>query len=460
MVEFDIRTPSFQQAELRSERTRVRVVLGVFGGLFALILMRGIASLVVEGRRGEAWPFVAVLLVMTAYEVVWLRVVVRAINLGRSLSKAMWKSSIFVESLLPTVALFLQIHSTAIGPNRALTSPVVLAYFLLIILSTLHLDPGLSRLSGAYSAAGYGVAAVYVFVFFPEAPGAEKLLPYAAAFSCIALLILGGFAAGAVAAQIREHAITALTEAESRGKLENALALARNIQEGLLPKTPPNIEGFDIAGWNHPADETGGDYFDWQRLPDGQLAITIADVTGHGIGPALLMSGCRAYARAGFAEGPSLRDFLNNLNQLLCEDLPPEKFVTMAVGVLDPEEATAELISAGHGPLLFYRREEDRFRSYDPQGVPLGLMPHVRYPSPHTLRFAPGDILLFVTDGFVEWPNATDEDFGQNRIKSVIRANQSKPAATIVSELYAAIANFADSRPQPDDLTVVVVKRV
>ena len=458
MFNFDASEPSFQAAELRSEITRVRALLGVFGILLALILFRGVASLI-EGRVGEAWPFVALLVLITAYELWWLRFVLQANDTGHGVSRGIWKCKVIIECLFPTAALLLQVHTNSVGPEQAVTSPVLLAYFLFIILSTLHLDAGLSRLSGGSAAAGYTAVALYVFTRFHAPNGGSQLLIYASAFSRAALLLLGGFAAGAVAAQIRLHVSTALREAECRSRIEHDLGIARTIQQGLLPKTPADLEGWDIAGWNLPADETGGDYFDWQLLPDGQLAITIADVTGHGIGPALCMASCRAYARAGFAEAPSLREFLDSMNQLLYADLPAERFVTLAAGMLDPEQNTLELISAGHGPLLFYLAAEDRFRSYDAQGLPLGLIPGTRYGCPQALTFSPGDILVLVTDGFTEWANSSDEEFGEIRLKRAIRMNRHQSSKTIISELYASVLKFAGTVPQADDLTVVVLKR-
>jgi serine phosphatase RsbU (regulator of sigma subunit) len=215
-----------------------------------------------------------------------------------------------------------------------------------------------------------------------------------------------------------------------------------------------------VAGWNQPADETGGDYFDWQQLPDGRFAITIADVTGHGIGSALCMAACRSYARASFAAGPDLRSFLCRINQLLHADLPSSKFVTLATGLLNPADATLQLISAGHGPLLLYSATQDCFRTFEPQGVPLGLIPRATYCGPHIVRFSRGDILFLVTDGFVEWANANDDDFGEERLKEVIRNHRESSAAQIISEVYAAVVRFAGSMPQLDDLTALVVKRV
>jgi serine phosphatase RsbU (regulator of sigma subunit) len=397
---------------------------------------------------------------MTAYEALWLRFIGRAIDSARDVSTAIWTASIFVESLFPTIAMLLQIYTPAVGPLRSLTSPAVLGYFLFIILSTLHLSPRLSRLAGSFSAIGYAVVSTYIFLQFPEVAAGDMLLVYSTSFSYVAFLLMAGFAAGAVAQQIRFHVVTALREAENRGRLERDLDVARSIQQGLLPAAAPEVDGFDIAGWNKPADETGGDYFDWQQLADGRVAVTVADVTGHGIGSALCMAACRAYARAGFATESDLRSFLCRMNQLLHEDLPSTKFVTLAAGLLKPTEAALHLISAGHGPLLFYSSAENCFHSYDAQGVPLGLLPRFSYGCPQMLKFSPGDILVLVTDGFIEWANADDEDFGQDRLKEVIRTHRDRPAATIISELYSAVVKFAGSTPQLDDLTALIVKRV
>ncbi len=461
MGDSEIKSQAFRLAALRSERIRVLVLLGVFGSLLVLLLVRAALSLA-QGYYGEAWPFALLLGAMTAYEALWLRFVERAINSNREVSTETWTANILIESLLPTITLVLQIHVSFVGPHRALTSPAVLTYFLFIILSTLHLNPSLSRLAGGFSAVGYAAVSMYTFLRFPETTADDKLLVYGSSFSYVALLLVGGFAAGAVARQIQLYVIAALREAESRAKvaqLEHDLGIARSIQQGLLPKAAPQITGFDIAGWNQPADETGGDYFDWQQLADGRVAVTVADVTGHGIGSALCMSACRAYARAGFTIEPDLSSFLNRMNKLLHQDLPTEKFVTLAAAVLDPIEATLQLISAGHGPLLFYSSSENCFRTYEAQGPPLGLLSRITYCGVQELKFAQGDILVLVTDGFLEWANAQDNDFGEERLKEVIRAHRDLPSAAIISELYSAVIKFAGSMPQLDDLTALIVKR-
>jgi serine phosphatase RsbU (regulator of sigma subunit) len=462
MMNSEIDSPAFQLARLHSERTRVVTLLRVFGSLLILVVIRGGMSLA-QGYRGEAWPFALLLAVMILYEVLWLRFIRRAIHSSLKIPDATWIGNIFIESLLPTIAILLQIYTPIAGPQRALTSPAVLTYFLFIILSTLHLNPNVSRLAGAFSAAGYATVCTYVILTFPHVLTDERILIYGTSLAYAALLLVGGFTAAAVAGQIRTHVIAALREAESLAKiaqLEHDLDLARSIQQGLLPTSAPTIDGFDIAGWNKPADETGGDYFDWQELVDGRLAITVADVTGHGIGSALCMAACRAYARAAFATEQDLRNFLCRMNQLMHADLPTEKFVTMVAGLLEPVESTLHLISAGHGPLIFYSSDENSFRAYHAQGVPLGLLPRASYSGPQELKFNRGDILVLVTDGFLEWANSHDEEFGEVRLKEVIRANHGVSSAEIISALHSAVLTFAGPMPQLDDLTALVVKRV
>ena len=184
--------------------------------------------------------------------------------------------------------------------------------------------------------------------------------------------------------------------------MRHDLDTARTIQQGLLPDRPPATPHYDIAGWNRPADETGGDYFDWETLDDGRLAISLADVSGHGLGPALLMAVCRAYARA-TSPAADLDQLLTRLNQLLAGDVPSGRFATYVMARLDPAAARLELASAGHGPLFLYRAASDDFVSPPAQGTPLGMFSAARYQPPTRHQMAPGDILLLVTDGFFEW---------------------------------------------------------
>ncbi len=219
------------------------------------------------------------------------------------------------------------------------------------------------------------------------------------------------------------------------------------------------MEGFDIAGWNQPADETGGDYYDWQEFPDGRVALSLADVTGHGIGPALVTAVCRAYGRASISGKEDLGKVMDRIDHLLTADLPAGKLVQLVVAILDPATSKVQLLSAGHSPLLLYTASDDRIQIFNAHGVPFGVALGLGYGPSQEIALASGDILALVTDGFFEWTNAADEDFGLERLQDTIRASRDLPAREIISRLYTAVTAFAGGTPQMDDLTAVILKR-
>lgn len=242
-------------------------------------------------------------------------------------------------------------------------------------------------------------------------------------------------------------------------RIERDLNIARDIQKGLLPREDVRIEGFDVAGWNKPADETGGDCYDYLTLPDGALAMTIADATGHGIGPALMIAECRALFRATTSLSHDLTEITGRVNNLLCEDLPDDRFVTAFFGLLDPKARTLDYLSAGHGPLIKYVRADDKIEELAANGVPLGIMPDIDWPAPERFEMNSGDMMVLVTDGFFEWQDAEREQFGMDRIFEILRTHRDCTAVEIIRRLHEAVVAFAGDMPQADDLTALIVKR-
>lgn len=249
------------------------------------------------------------------------------------------------------------------------------------------------------------------------------------------------------------------SELLEKRRLEHDLEIAKDIQSGLLPREQMNVHEYDIAGWNQPADETGGDFFDWFELPDGRSMVSIADVTGHGIGPALVASMCRAYMRAASHANVSVTTLLNNANALLSADMPNGRFVTAATGILDAKNHTMTFLSAGHGPILFYSARDKSIDSYDADEIPLGLDDELVFGPAREFNFNLGDVLVLVTDGFFEWRNEEEEEYGIQRLQEVIQGSAHLSAKEMISSLHAAVLNFVGNVKQADDLTAVIVKR-
>jgi serine phosphatase RsbU (regulator of sigma subunit) len=244
-------------------------------------------------------------------------------------------------------------------------------------------------------------------------------------------------------------------------KVERDLDLARDIQRTLLPTAPPVTPGFEVAGWNQPADKTGGDYFDWLELPDGRTILTLADVTGHGIGPALIVAVCRAYMRAATSTGSaSLSEAIARTNELLSVDIPDGRFVTAAIGILNPEQSTLELISAGQAPILFYEAASNTVHNWHADELPLGIMRGLAFDTPRLIAFKPGDMLLLTTDGFMEWPNAENEQFGTARLETFLRDHHDLEPEVLIERLHEAVLAHAGDVPQGDDLTAVVIRKL
>jgi PAS domain S-box-containing protein len=253
-----------------------------------------------------------------------------------------------------------------------------------------------------------------------------------------------------------------LAEAATREKdrLRQDLDTAKRIQNSLLPKSMPEVEGFDIAGWSEPAEQTGGDYFDWLQLPDGRMVVGIGDATGHGIGPALLVTVCRSYFRAATMLSSELEIIANHVNNLLTMDMPAGRFITAAVGLLEPARRRLLLYSAGHGPIFFFREKTSHVEVLEADDMPLGLSVNEESEVGRVFSLSPGDTIVLITDGFFEWMNPQGETFGIRRFADMIRTHRSLSAGPMIERFRAEVLEFARGVPQADDLTAVVIKCV
>jgi serine phosphatase RsbU (regulator of sigma subunit) len=243
-----------------------------------------------------------------------------------------------------------------------------------------------------------------------------------------------------------------------KSKIASKLAIARDIQRGLLPQTPPTADGFDIAGWSEAADETGGDFYDWIETPHGDIVFVLADVTGHGVGPSLMAAVCRAYARATLVEASPIEPLLERLNKLVHGDARSGQFVTFFAGVLSPASRVLTVLSAAHGPILVYRAKERAVEETPTHGLPLGVIEELATDPGTRLVLEPGDVLMVVSDGFFEWANTEGEQFGHERLAAALLASADRPAAEIIEFVRSEVYRFTVGTTQPDDMTALVVR--
>jgi len=449
-------SPAFRHALLRSEKKRIVGVI-VFVAFFSVL---AIVRIYVLGSAMSRWGLVVSGLVI-AFELGLYRAVNQSLHAGQSISNFLWYGSSILECLFPAVGVAFLASTRLLPDYRPLATPWVLAFFPFILLSVLRLTPRLCWACGIISALGYLTAAYLVGWHFSPGPDGHTVTQTAVLYFAFVILITGALAAG-VAAEIRTHVEAALREAEALHQLKQVaheLQIARSIQQSLLPKVRPQITGFEVTGWSLSADDTGGDFYDWKKLGDGHWVLVLADVTGHGIGPAILASVCRAYSRASFNVRDPLETVLKNINQAFAEDLTSERFATFVAAVCKEGSDELELLSAGHAPIFVYSSANQSFRILDAQALPLGILPDLWDAVPVKLSMQPGDIVLLVTDGFLEWENSAGEDFGNERLTATVRQFSDREPEVIIAELYDAVLNFAQGTQQKDDLTAVLIKR-
>ncbi|PYI84977.1 MAG: hypothetical protein DME26_12155 [Verrucomicrobia bacterium] len=239
---------------------------------------------------------------------------------------------------------------------------------------------------------------------------------------------------------------------------EEQFRIAREIQQRLFPKAAPEIPGFDLAGATYPAEATGGDYFDFLPMLHGRLGIIIGDVTGHGVGPALLMAETRAYLRILTRNRDEVGEILRRANRVLAEDVGAERYVTLFLSRLDPSTRAFVYASAGHPTAYVLSASGEIKASLKRTGVPLGIHADTHYqPAPET-SLLPGELLLAVTDGLEEAMAPDETAFSSERVLEIVRSHRGQTARQIVEALYQGVREFSGNAPQMDDVTAVVVK--
>jgi serine phosphatase RsbU (regulator of sigma subunit) len=243
-------------------------------------------------------------------------------------------------------------------------------------------------------------------------------------------------------------------------KQEEERRVARDIQQGLLPKTVPTLPGFRLAGRSVAAHEVGGDCFDFIPMRVGKensLGVLVADASGHGIGAALLVAETRAYLRALALACTEVGTLLDLSNQRLASDLVTDHFVTLFLLRLDPRTRSLHYSNAGHWPGYVLTGQGTVKAVLASTGVPLGIESGNTFPAGPTIALESGEVVFLFTDGIIEAISPEGTLFGLERALRVVQAHQQEPPDDILEALFCAVIDFSGQQMQ-DDITAVIVK--
>ncbi|HXU46317.1 MAG TPA: SpoIIE family protein phosphatase [Thermoanaerobaculia bacterium] len=246
-------------------------------------------------------------------------------------------------------------------------------------------------------------------------------------------------------------------QALEKERLEREMSLAAEIQRQILPKGAPEIPGYELAGWNRPALQVGGDYYGFLELPGDRLGLSVGDVSGKGMPAALLVSTLHSALRLLLERNGVGPDFLERLNGHLADSSTANKFVTLFFAELDPGSGELGYLNAGHNPGLILRRD-GTLEELGSGGVPLGLIRAAQFREQKT-AIHPGDLLCLYSDGITEACSPDDEEFGLERLGNVLTDCRDQPLPDLIQAIERATTAFAEGYPQGDDQTVVLLRR-
>ena len=257
---------------------------------------------------------------------------------------------------------------------------------------------------------------------------------------------------------IRASLDARLVDARVRGSFREAA----EIQQSLLVEEPPDFPGYEIAARSVPADEVGGDFYDFYDLGEGTLGLAIGDASGHGLPAALLVRDVVTGLRMGIEKELKVAHVFEKLNRVIHRSRLSSRFVSVFYGELEGD-GNLVYVNAGHQPPILFFREQKPGQTSEIElsngGTVIGPLPEARFRRGFA-RLHPGEVLLLLTDGILERRDRKGDFFGDERVRAIVREHQTEPADTILAQLFDAALAWSDGRPWEDDATIVVVKRV
>ena len=257
-----------------------------------------------------------------------------------------------------------------------------------------------------------------------------------------------------MASDVEQHQRSAVEQERIRRELE----LGRRIQSDMLPRAPLHFGLTEVKGVSVPAREVGGDFFNYFALDSGLVALLVGDVSGKGVGAALLMANIQASLRTRFALGQGLAAIANAIDHDIEANAPGPLYATLFIAIFDPSTRVMHYVNAGHNP-QFVLRSDGRIEKMSSTGMPVGLLAGHGY-SEVEVQLSAGDLLFFYTDGCVKMENDQEEFFGSERLEALVAASGRSSADDVLSTVEQAISTFRGGRDLFDDATMMVVRVV
>jgi serine phosphatase RsbU (regulator of sigma subunit) len=254
-----------------------------------------------------------------------------------------------------------------------------------------------------------------------------------------------------MAGDVERHQRSAVEQERIRRELE----LGRQIQADMQPRAPLHVGLTEVKGVSVPAREVGGDFFNYFQLESGLVALLVGDVSGKGVGAALLMANIQASLRTRFALGQGLSAIAEAIDRDIEANSPGPVYATLFIAIFDPATRLMRFVNAGHNP-QFVLRLDGRLEKMTSTGLPVGMLAGHGY-SERAVQLAPGDLLFFYTDGCVEMENEAGEMFGSDRLESLVAAAARGSAEQVLATVEGAIAKFRGGRDLFDDATMMAV---
>lgn len=242
-----------------------------------------------------------------------------------------------------------------------------------------------------------------------------------------------------------------------RRRLEEELELSAVVQRALLPQVAPEIPGVELAAFSRPAAIVGGDYFDFFHYRDGSHGLVIADIPGHGVSSALLMSSLQTAIRTMAPETDAPSEILERINRFYIHNINFTTFVTVFLGRFDPVTHTLTYVSAGHNPPAIVSQRDGEVTWLKPTAPAVGLSEEF-HPGTECVTLEHGDVLFLYTDGVTEAFNQVLEQFGTSRLEEVLRKNVTRGAADIIQTVRRGLESFGDGHALEDDTTFIALK--